>query len=81
MKGMPSKYGSHKTVWERHKKWSEIEVWKGIMDSLVSHGYQTGLVNADDLSVDSSTVPAKKGGKKLALTVTRESRVARYMRQ
>ena len=61
---MPSKYGSHKTVWERHKKWSEKNIWKRILDSLVSHGYHTGLVNADDLSVDSSTVPAKKGGRK-----------------
>ena len=78
---MPAKYGSHKTVWERHKKWSEKDVWKSIMDSLVSYGYQAGLVNADDLSVDSSTVPAKKGGKRLALTATRESKVARYMRQ
>lgn len=68
---MPSKYGSHKTVWERHKKWSEKGVWKAIMDSLVSHGYQTGLVDADDLSIDSSTVTAKKGGKRLALTATR----------
>ena len=59
---MPSRYGSHKTVWERHKKWSEKGVWRAIMDSLVSHGYRTGLVDADDLSVDSSTVPAKKGG-------------------
>jgi transposase len=68
---MPARYGSHKTVWERHKKWSEKGVWKAVMDSLVSHGYQTGLVDADDLSVDSSTVPAKKGGKRLAMTVTR----------
>ena len=22
---MPPKYGSFKTVWERHKKWSEVE--------------------------------------------------------
>lgn len=68
---MPTRYGSHKTVWERHKKWSERGVWKRIMDSLVSHGYQTGLINADDLSVDSSTVAAKKGGKRLATTATR----------
>jgi len=51
------------------------------MSSLVSQGYQTGLVNVNDLSVDSSTVPAKKGGKRLALMVTKESKVARYMRQ
>ena len=61
---MPAKFGSHKTVWERHKKWSEIGVWKRIMDSLVSRGYARGMINADDLSVDSSTVPAKKGGKR-----------------
>lgn len=79
---MPSRYGSHKTVWERHKKWSERGVWKRIMDSLVSHGYQAGLVDADDRSVDSSTiVAAKKGGKRLASTATRDSREARYMRQ
>lgn len=60
---MPAKYCSNKTVRERHKKWSERGVWKAIMDSLVSRGYQTGLVDADDLSVDSSsTVAAKKGG-------------------
>jgi len=61
---MPSKYGSHKTVWERHKKWSEKGVWKHIMDSLVSHGYQKGIINVNDLSIDSSTVPAKKGGRR-----------------
>jgi transposase len=54
----------HTTVWERHKKWGEKDIWKRILDSLVSHGYHMGLVNADDLSVDSSTVPAKKGGRR-----------------
>ncbi len=32
------------------------------MNSLVSYSYQKGLINEDDLSIDSSTVPAKKGG-------------------
>ena len=62
--GMPPKYGSYKTVWERHKKWSIKGVWKNIMNSLVSRSYASGLINIDDLSVDSSTVGAKKGGKK-----------------
>ena len=61
---MPSKYGSYKTVWERHKKWSITCVWKNIMNSLVSRGYTSGLINIADLSIDSSTVAAKKGGKK-----------------
>jgi hypothetical protein len=53
------------------------------MDSLVSHGYRhKGLVNLNDLSMDSSTVPAKKGrGKRLATTTvtTRRKKEARYM--
>ena len=76
---MPSKYGSHKTVWERHKKWSEKGVWKNIMDSLVSRGYASGLIKVDDLAIDSSTVPAKKGGRRLATTVTRSRKEAKYM--
>jgi transposase len=62
--GMASKYGSYKTAWERHKRWSTKDVWKNIMNSLISRGYNFGLINIDDLSVDSSTVPSKKGGKK-----------------
>ena len=34
------------------------------MKSLVSRGYSSGLIKIDDLSVDSSTVAAKKGGNK-----------------
>ncbi len=58
---MPTKYGSHKSVWERHKNWSGDGTWKRIMDALVAKGYSEGSVNVDLLSVDSSTVPAKKG--------------------
>jgi transposase len=76
---MPSKYGSYKTVWERPKKWSERGVWKEIMESLVSHGCHKGLVDADDLSIDSDTVPAKKGGRRLTTTVTRSLKEAKYM--
>ena len=75
---MPTKYGSYKTVWERHKKWSDKGVWKNIMNSLASRGYTSGLIKIDDLSVDSSTVAAKKRGNKYALMVIRRRRVARY---
>ena len=51
-------------VWERHKKWSVKGVSKNMMKSLVSRGYSSGLIKIDDLSVDSSTVAAKKGGNK-----------------
>lgn len=58
---MPERHGSHKSVWERHKKWSEKGVWKKVMDALVAKGYSGGKVKVDSLSIDSSTVPAKKG--------------------
>jgi transposase len=58
---MPEKYGSHKTAWERHKKWSENGTWKNLMDALIAKGYSLGAVKIDSLSIDSSTVPAKKG--------------------
>jgi uncharacterized circularly permuted ATP-grasp superfamily protein len=52
------------------------------MDSLVSHGHHIGLVDANDLSVDNSTVSAKKGrGKRQASMVIRRLKEARYMRQ
>lgn len=75
---MPEKYGSDKSVWERHKKWSENGTWKRIMDALVAKGYSEGKVKVDSLSIDSSTVPAKKGEGWLALTVTSESRERRF---
>jgi hypothetical protein len=41
------------------------------MNSLVLHGYhQKGLINVNDLSIDGRTVVAKKGGRRLATTVT-----------
>jgi transposase len=81
---MPPKYGSYKTVWKRHKKkWSEKGIWKNIMDSLVSYDYhQKGVINVNDLSIDSSTVPAKKGrGRRLATTTvtTRRQKETKYM--
>jgi hypothetical protein len=50
------------------------------MNSLISHGYQKGLVNVNELSIDISTVSAKKGrGRRLATTVTRRLKEAKYI--
>jgi transposase len=47
---MPLEYGSYKTAWRRLKKWKDEGVWDRILR-------EYGMV-----SVDSSTVEAKKGG-------------------
>jgi transposase len=52
---MPLEYGSYKTAWKRLKKWQDEGVWDRIFRALSSirgHGV---------VSVDSSTVEAKKG--------------------
>jgi transposase len=52
---MPLEYGSYKTAWKRLKKWQEMSVWDSIFKALASIR-EHGMV-----SVDSSTVEAKKG--------------------
>jgi transposase len=66
------------TAWRRLKRWEEDGTWKKVLDSLVSKGYSLGIVRMDELSIDSTTVPAKKGEEKLAMTVTSTSRGRRY---
>ncbi len=71
---------SYTTAWRRLKRWEELGVWKRMLDALVSKGYSLGMVKMDSLSIDSTTVPAKKGERWLAMTVTSTSRDRRYTR-
>jgi len=52
---MPTRYGSHKTAWRRLKRWSDEGVWYRIFKSLAS------MRRYGRVSVDSSTVEARKG--------------------
>jgi transposase len=68
------------TAWRRLKRWEEDGIWKGMLDALISKGYSVGIVRMDELSIDSTTVPAKKGESRSAMTVTSTSRGRRYTR-
>jgi transposase len=70
----------HTTAWRRLKRWEEDGTWKRILDALVSKGYSLGTVKMDELSIDSTTVPAKKGESRLAFTVTNTSRARKSTR-
>ncbi len=59
---VPKKYGDDSTANRRLRRWEKLGVWKSLMDSLVREGYGNGTVKLDELSVDSSTIRAKKGG-------------------
>ena len=68
---LPDEYGDDVTAWRRLRDWDEKGVWKRIMDALVSRGYSMDVLDMDALSVDSDTIPAKKGATRSVLTVTR----------
>jgi len=52
-------------------------VWKRIMDALVDEGYGKGVIEMEELSIDSSTVAARKEGNSSAMTVTTGRRARR----
>ena len=78
---LPKEYGDDVTAWRRLRTWEELGVWKRIMDTLVARGYSMDIVEMDSLSIDSDTIPAKKGEGLLASMVTRRSRGRRSMQR
>jgi transposase len=78
---LPKEYGDDITAWRRLREWDKQGVWKRIMDALVAKGYSMDIVDMDSLSIDSDTIPAKKGESLLALMVTRRSRARRSTQQ
>jgi len=58
---LPEEYGDDSTANRRLRRWENEGVWKRIMDALVSDGYSDGKLSIDNLSIDSDTIPAKKG--------------------
>ena len=49
------------TAWRRLKRWEEQGVLKRILDALMANGYSLGMLKMESLSIDSTTIPAKKG--------------------
>lgn len=74
---LPRAYADDSTANRRLRRWEREGVWKRVMDALVDEGYADGTVKVDELSVDSSTVTAKKGGSSSAMTVTTGRRAPR----
>lgn len=68
---LPKEYGDDVTAWRRLKRWEKEGVWKRIMDTLLSDGYSEGKLSISNLSIDSDTIPAKKGESLSVMTPTR----------
>ncbi|MDG7013006.1 MAG: transposase [Nitrososphaerota archaeon] len=58
---LPGQYGDDSTANRRLRRSEEEGVWKRIMDSLLSDEHSEGKLKVDRLSIDSDTIPAKKG--------------------
>jgi len=69
---LPREYGSYSTAWRRLKRWEEEEVWGRILQALRDRAHQAGgLISLESVSVDSKTIPAKKGANMWVTTGTR----------
>jgi len=58
---LPEKYGSKSTAHLRLQDWQQKGVWKKILSSMIKSSHQSNKINLQKISVDSSSVPAKKG--------------------
>lgn len=75
---IPRKYGDDSTANRRLRRWEKLGVWKRIMNALIDEGYARGIIKIEELSIDSSTIAARKGGSSLVMMVTTRRKLPNY---
>lgn len=78
---IPRRYGDDSTANRRLRRWEREGVWKRIMDALIDEGYGRGIIEIEELSIDSSTIAARKGGSSSVMMVTTRRRGPSSMSQ
>ncbi|MGB6784860.1 MAG: transposase [Nitrosotalea sp.] len=58
---MPKRYGSKSTAHLRLQKWQQKGIWQNILSDAIKSAHHSGKIQLQKVSVDSSTVAAKKG--------------------
>jgi transposase len=58
---LPEKYGSKSTAHLRLQNWQELGVWKKILSSIIKSAHKQSKINLQKVSIDSSSIPNKKG--------------------
>ena len=61
-------FGSGATCWRRLRDWQKTGVWLRLFRSLLSRLRKTGRLDWSRASLDSATIPAKRGAKRLGPT-------------
>jgi hypothetical protein len=57
---MPEKYGTKSTAHLRLQNWQKKGVWNNILSGIIKSDHKQGKLSLQKISVDSSTIPAKK---------------------
>lgn len=58
---LPKRYGSKSTAHKRLQDWQRNGTWEKLLREAVRQANRQGRLQLEAISVDSSTVPAKKG--------------------
>ena len=58
---MPKRYGFKSTANRRLQDWQQKGVWKKMLKCIISSADKSGKINLQKISVDSSSIPSKKG--------------------
>lgn len=58
---MPKRYGSKSTAHLRLQKWQQKRIWQEILSGIIKSAHHSSKISLQKISVDSSTIPAKKG--------------------
>lgn len=58
---MPKRYGDDSTANRRLNKWQQNGIWKNILSDAIKSAYKSGKLNLEKISIDSSSIAAKKG--------------------
>ena len=59
---MPKRYGDDSTANRRLNRWQQKRVWQKILSCAIKSAHKQGKLNLQKISVDSSSIAAKKGG-------------------
>ena len=58
---MPKRFGSKSTAHRRLQTWQQNNIWKNILSDAIKSAHSSGKLQLQKMSVDSSTISAKKG--------------------
>ncbi len=78
---MPDRYGSKSTAHLRFSGLRQKGIWKRILSGLIKSAHRQGKISLQKISVDSSSIPSKKGGTKQDMTGSRRSWAQKYTSQ